>query len=225
MSGSQVRNARRARGWTQTDLAGKLRVSQPYVSLLESNRRAVPPRLASRLVSVLELPPTELPVKANAAPLPPQMVASALGTLGYSGFAHLGRTRALNPAELLARTLRRGNVEARLVEALPWLLVRYPDLDWEWLVPYSKQHDLQNRLGFVVTVARELAERRSDAAAANSLRKWESVLEHSRLQKEDSFAGDALTEAERRWLEANRSPEAAQWNLLSNMSAEALAGA
>ena len=225
MSGAQVREARRARGWKQTDLAGKLGVSQPYVSLLESNLRAVPLRLVSKLVSVLELPPTELPVRAKTTPLPSEMVASALGTLGYSGFAHLGQKRAVNPAELLARTLRRKNVEARLVEALPWLLVRYPNVDWDWLVPYAKQHDLQNRLGFVVTLARELAERQNDAATANSLKQWERVLENSLLQKEDSFAGEALTEAERRWLKANRSTEAAQWNLLSNVSAEALVSA
>jgi hypothetical protein len=131
----------------------------------------------------------------------------------------------LNPAELLVRTLRREDVEARLLEALPWLLVRYPNVDWDWLVRFSKQHDLQNRLGFVVTLARELAERRSDAVAANSLKKWERVLENSRLQKEGSFAGEALTEAERQWLKANRSAEAAQWNLLSNVSAETLVDA
>jgi transcriptional regulator with XRE-family HTH domain len=225
MSGTQVREARRARGWKQADLAGKLGVSQPYVSLLESNRRTVPMRLASRLVSVLELPATELPVRAKTAPLPSGMVASALGTLGYSGFAHLAPKHALNPAELLVRTLRRKNVEARVVEALPWLLVQYPNVNWNWLVPYSKQHDLQNRLGFVVTLARELAERRNDTVTVNSLKKWERVLEESRLQKEDSFAGETLTEAERRWLKTNRSAEATQWNLLSNVTAEALASA
>lgn len=223
MSGAHVRQARRARGWTQANLAGRLGVSQPYVSLLESNRRSVPRRLASRLVPVLGLPATELPVRPTTTPLPSGMVASALGTLGYQGFAHLAPKPALNPAELLVRALRRRSVEARVVEALPWLLIRYPNVNWQWLVPYSKQHDLQNRLGFVVTLARELAERRDDAVTANALRRWERVLEESRLQKEDSFAGEALTETERRWLQTNRSAEAAQWNLLSNVGAETLA--
>ncbi len=153
------------------------------------------------------------------------MVACGLGALGYPGFAHLSPKHALNPAELLVRTLQRKSVEARVVEALPWLLVRYPNVNWNWLVPYSKQHDLQNRLGFVVTLARQLAERRDDAVTANSLKRWEHVLEESRLQKEDSFAGEALTEAERPWLKSNRSAEAAQWNLMSNVTAEALASA
>jgi hypothetical protein len=153
------------------------------------------------------------------------MVTGALGMLGYVGFAHLQPQPALNPAELLARTLRRRAVDARVVEALPWLLVRYPNVNWTWLVQYAKQHDLQNRLGFVVTLAKGLAERRNDAAAAAALEKWEQVLEVSRLQKEDSFAGDTLTAAERRWLATHRSPEAARWNLLSNVSAETLASA
>lgn len=223
MSGSELRQARRARGWTQVDLAERLGVSQPYVSLLESNHRAVPQHLASRLVSVLGLPATALPVRAKGGPLPSGRAASALGTLGYSGFAHLAPKLALNPAELLVRTLRLKNVEARVVEALPWLLARYPDVDWKWLVPYSKQHDLQNRLGFVVTLARELAERRGEVTTVDVLKKWEGILEDSRLQKEDSFAGDGMTEAERRWLRANRSTEAAHWNLLSNVSVEELA--
>lgn len=225
MSGRQVRDARQAREWTQTDLAEKLGVSQAYVSLLESNRRPVSRRLASRLVSVLGLPPTALPVLAKGDALSAELAASALGRLGYSGFAHLAPKRALNPAELLVRTLRLKNVEARVVEALPWLVARYPDLDWNWLVPYAKQHDVQNRLGFVVTLARKLAERRCDLGTADVLKTWEGVLEGSRLQKEDSFAGDALTEAEGRWLRANRSTEAAHWNMLSNVGVGALTSA
>lgn len=225
MTGTELREARHARGWRQTTLASKLGVSQTYVSLLESGARVVTPRLASRLVTVLRLPVTALPVKAAGTPLPPEKAASTLGRLGYAGFAHLGRRSALNPVEVLARTLRQPRLEARLVEAMPWLLLRYPDVNWPWLVSFAKQHDLQNRLGFVVTLARELAEGRGDRDAAGTLREWEAVLENSRLQKEDSFAGDALTDAERRWLRTNRSSEAAQWNLLSNLSAGALADA
>jgi transcriptional regulator with XRE-family HTH domain len=225
MSGRQMREGRQAREWTQTDLAEKLGVSQAYVSLLESNQRPVPRRLASRLVSTLGLPPTALPVLAKGEALSSGVAASALGRLGYIGFAHLASKRTLNPAELLVRTLRLESVEARVVEALPWLVARYPDVDWNWLVPYVKQHDLQNRLGFVLTLARELAERRRDVPTADVLKKWEGVLEGSRLQKEDSFAGNALTHAERRWLKANRSTEAIQWNMLSNVSVESLTSA
>jgi hypothetical protein len=101
----------------------------------------------------------------------------------------------------------------------------FPNLDWQWLVSSAKQCDLQNRLGFVVTLGRRLAERSSNPATASTLQKWEHVLEESRLQKEDGFAADALTNAERNWLRTNRSAEAAKWNLLSNVTAESLAGA
>ena len=220
-----MREARKARGWTQADLARELGVTQAYVSLLESHRRAVSRRLWRKLASALRLPASKLPVSSSTEPLPRDRVAGILGTLGYPGFAHLGRKRALNPAELLVRTLRQKHVEARVVEALPWVLVRFPELDWNWLVLQAKQHDLQNRLGFVVTIARELAEREHKLSPATVLRKWERVLEHSRLLKDDAFAGEALTNAERRWLQTNRSTEAAHWNVLSNVSAKTLARA
>lgn len=96
-------------------------------------------------------------------------------------------------------------------------------VDWNWLVLQAKQHDLQNRLGFVVTLARQLAERWNDGSTATSLGTWERVLEDVRLQKEDAFAGEGLTDAERTWLRTNRSTEAAHWNLLSNVSAQTVA--
>jgi transcriptional regulator with XRE-family HTH domain len=225
MNGTDLRDARAAKQWTQGDLARKLGVSQAYVSLLESGQRSVQERLARKLVSVLGLPPSTLPVTSESTPLRADEVARALGSLGYSGYAHLRHSRKVNPAELLMRTLKSRNVEARLVEALPWLLVSYPKLDWQWLVREAKVHDLQNRLGFVVAVAREVATSRGQLAAADVLRHWEGVLEDSRLQKEDSFARDALTDAERKWLRNNRSGAAAHWNLLTSMTAETVANA
>jgi hypothetical protein len=145
-----------------------------------------------------------------------------LSALGYPAFAQFGTQPKLNPAELLVRTLDCENVEARLVEALPWVLVNFPSLDWQWLVRNAKQRDLQNRVGFVVTVAKELAERRNDRDTAETLRRWERVLEDSRLQREDAFSRESLTDAERTWLRTNRSTEAAHWNLLSNMSVDTL---
>jgi transcriptional regulator with XRE-family HTH domain len=225
MSGGDLREARAAKQWTQGDLARKLDVSQAYVSLLESGQRPLPERLARKLVTVLGLPASTLPVSADTTPLPSDDVARALGSLGYGGFAHLRHARKFNPAELLMRTLKSTNVEARLVEALPWLLVNYPKLDWQWLLREAKVNDLQNRLGFVVAVAREVAAKRGNSNAVEVLRHWEDVLENSRLQKEDTFARDVLTEAERKWLRSNRSSAAAHWNLLTSMSAETAANA
>ena len=226
MTGRDVHEARRGHGWTQTDLARRLGVTQAYVSLMESSRRAVPRLLQEKLALALRLPASKLPVSSGTEPLPRDRVAGTLGALGYPGFAHLGRKRrSLNPAELLVRTLRQPQVEARVVEALPWVLLRFPDLDWHWLVQQAKQHDLQNRLGFVVTLARELAERERDLSASTVLREWERVLERSRLLKDDAFAGEGLTAAERTWLQTRRSAEAAHWNVLSSLNAETLARA
>ena len=221
MTGSEVRQGRKARGWTQAELGQRLRVSQGYVSLIESNRRTVPRHLALKLVRLLRLRASNLPVGAQA-PLPREQAVRVLGALGYPGFAHLTQKGSLNPAELLLRTLRGGTIEARVVEALPWVLAKFSDLDWPWLVRHVKQHDLQNRLGFVVMLARQLAERWNDRSTATTLRRWEQALEPSRLQKEEEFAGEALTDAERRWLRANRSPEAAHWNVLSTVNADSL---
>ena len=81
--------------------------------------------------------------------------------------------------------------------------------------------DLQNRLGFVVTLARQLAERHADARNIREVATGERELETSRLQREDAFR-ESLTEAERRWLRANRPAEAAHWNMLTNLTAGAL---
>jgi hypothetical protein len=93
----------------------------------------------------------------------------------------------------------------------------YPDLDWDWLVREAKSHDVQNRLGFVVTVARQLAQGRGDSRTAETLSRWEHVLERSRLQREEPLRA-SLTDAERQWLRANRSTEAEKWNVLSTVT-------
>ena len=121
MSGTDVARARKARGWKQRDLAKRLGVSQPYVSLLERNRRVVPHRLALRLTQVLSLSPSTLPLGSAKQALVSRRAASALGRVGYPGFAYLRGGHALNPAELLVRTLSAENLDARLVEALPWV--------------------------------------------------------------------------------------------------------
>ena len=160
MSGADLRDARRERVWTQADLADRLGVTQAYVCLLERNRRAVPRRLAQKLMSVLKLSPSTLPMSPGRASLKPDEATAALGAVGYPGFAYLRNRRPLNPADLLLRALRASDVDARVVEALPWVLLKYPDLDWAWLLREAKVDDLQNRLGFLVSVARQLAELR-----------------------------------------------------------------
>jgi len=102
--------------------------------------------------------------------------------------------------------------------------VRYPDLDWNWLFREAKVDDLQNRLGFLVSVARELAELRGEKETAQQLAEQEQTLEGSRLQREDAFRA-SMTDAERRWLREHRPSQAAHWNMLSTANAQELADA
>jgi len=109
------------------------------------------------------------------------------------------------------------DLEPRLAEALPWVAWRYADLDWEWLVREAKLHDLQNRLGFIVVLARQVAEQKSDDVAREALAAVEQRLEPSRLAREGTLCRESMTQAERRWLRERRSREAQHWNLLTGL--------
>lgn len=203
-------------------LARRLRVSQGYVSLMEADERAVPVQMARRLAKLFEMDAGDLPHRSPERRLDAAASTSALGALGHPGFAHVAGRTALNPAELLLRTLRSQSLEARVLEALVWVVRRHASLDWDWLMPKARQHDLQNRLGFVLSLARGLAERAGDGATAAGLRVQEERLEPSVLRREDDL-GCALPASERRWLLEHRPPEAVRWNVLSNLTPEVLA--
>lgn len=222
MTGEMLRAARLQKGWTQAQAAYEFGVSQGYVALLEGGARQPSEGLRLVMVKKLGLPPTAAPL-LEGRPADSDRLAADLADLGYPGFAHLVRSRRVtrNPAAVLLDALHVDRLEARTVEALPWLVARFPDLDWDWLVPRAKASDLQNRLGFVVTLARQLAER-FRSPTAESLRARELGLERSRLVREDAFGRSSMTEAERRWLRTNRPESAARWNVLSNLTAEHL---
>jgi hypothetical protein len=163
-------------------------------------------------------------MQGNAARLADEdALALELAFLGYPGFSHLRPGReGKNPAEVLLSALSAGDLDSRLVEALPWVLLNYPDLDWEGLMTAAKASDLQNRLGFVTSVARQLAEMNGENGKAALLGKREAELEQSRLECEDTLCHDSLTESEKRWLRERRSEEAKRWGLLADLSPEHL---
>ncbi|MBI4887662.1 MAG: helix-turn-helix transcriptional regulator [Acidobacteria bacterium] len=217
-----LRDKRRAAGLTQAQVAGRLGLTQAYVSMLEQGRRAVPATLRNRVAEVYGLGPAALAVSGDASALGSVDVARSLAALGYEPLGYLRARRRLNPAEVLLRALRHPDLESRVAEGLPWLLVHYPDLDWTWLVREAKLADVQNRLGFVVTLARQAAGLQGNAPLAAQLREREDGLDASRLAREDTFCHDSLTQAERRWLRTSRPPEAARWNLLTSLRADEL---
>lgn len=214
MNDAHLRRVRKERGWSQQEAAARLGVTQAYLSMLESGRRNLAP-VARRLMQVYGLPPTVLPVEQVRENVTPDVLAHELALLGYPGFAHLrGGARRVNPAEFLLMALLQRNLDARVAEGLPWVVLRYPDMPTDFLVKTARERNLQNRLGFVVTLGRRAAKR-------EDLLPLEQKLADSKLAKEDSFCKE-LNDAERRWLREHRSEEAQQWNLLSDMRPEAV---
>ena len=200
-------------------------MSQPYLSLLENGTRRVPEKLAHRAAALFGLSPARLPMKTSWHSVQADesnALASDLAALRYPGLSYLKSTRKKNPAEVLLSALSVKNLDARLTEALPWILVRYADLDWEWLFCAAKVNDLQNKLGFLISVARRFAEKLGKHDTAALLRDQETVLERSRLMKEETLCHDSLSQAERRWLKSNRTAEARHWNLLTDLAPEHL---
>jgi hypothetical protein len=96
-------------------------------------------------------------------------------------------------------------------------------MNWDWLVSNVKLHDRQNRLGFVVALAGELAQKAGDSGRSQVLTDNRAWLDRSRLVQEDTLCHDSMTKAERKWLRQNRPPEAKHWNLLTDLDVRHLA--
>jgi transcriptional regulator with XRE-family HTH domain len=221
------RGARKKAGWTQVNLARKLGVTQAYLSLVESGKRRVPPRLARQLTRLLDLPPTMLPVTMTSMSKDRptnDWFEAQLARLNYPGYAYRRRPGPVrHPAEVLLAGLAFDDLEPRLVEALPWLLLRHEGLDVGQLVAEAKARDLQNRLGFTVALARQVAERKKEfERRLPELRRLEEVLEPSRLAREETFGQGRAHERLREWLRRKRSNAARHWNLLTDLKAEHL---
>jgi transcriptional regulator with XRE-family HTH domain len=225
MDSNQLRLGRLSAERTQVQAAARLGVSQPYLSQLENGRRPVTARLARAAARLYRLPPTVLPVSTEALNVrtDTDRFARQLAALGYPGYSHLRPSPPVNPARVVAEALSEENLDARVTEALPWVLLQYAELDWDWLVSHAKLRNVQNRLGFLVGVSGELAQSRPErAAAAVRLKEAERDLERARLAAETTLSRETMPQAERAWLRANRPPLARHWNVLSSLSSEQL---
>lgn len=225
MTGAQFKEGRLKSGLTQQEAALRLRLSQPYLSQLEQGQRPVSAELARLATAVYHLRPTALPVP-EAAPeetaFDPGRMSRRLSSLGYPGFEHL-RGQKANPATVVLEALLQDDLEVRLMEALPWVLLNYPDLDWIWLVRHAKLHDVQNRLGFLVALALELAANRDGLEHARAqLSSIDEQLERARLAREDTLCRESMPAAERSWLKKHRSSLARHWNLLTGLTTRQL---
>jgi len=224
MTGEDLRKARRHKGWTQVQAAQRLGVTQAYLSMLESGERGLSKSVVHRALQKLSVAPTALPLPTDPSALssPSDAVRNELAALGYPGFSYLHRKPNRNPAEVLFSALNEPDLDTRVAEGLPWLAFTYADMDWEWLVRHAKVHDRQNRLGFTVTLAQELAAEANDVERVATLQSRLPALKRSLLAREDTFCHDSLTETERKWLRQNRPLAAQQWNLLTDLTVEHL---
>ena len=222
MRANELRAARLAKGWTQRQAAARLRVTQPYLNYLEHGKRRLTPQLVRRAVSLYGLSPTSLPVSNPFVPFETsdQDLTEGLSALGYPGFRYLRwHTPKEHPNEFLLTALAQRSLDARVAEALPWVVANSAHLN-SWLLENARKFNLQNRLGFVVSLARHAADRLKASSKTDELRHFETLLDDSRLAKEDHFFRPPRTERETQWLRNNRTDDAVHWNLLSDMKPE-----
>ncbi|MHB8652601.1 MAG: helix-turn-helix domain-containing protein [Terriglobia bacterium] len=226
MKARDLKLERLRHGWGQVEAARRLGVSQPYLAMLEEGKRRLTADLTRKAALVYGLPPLELPVSVTFAPARPvgaQYLVEHLSRLDYPGFAYVRpHVPRRNPAEVLLTALAQESLEARAAEGLPWLLLRYWEMNSKWLVDQAKRFDLQNRLGFVTSLAHELSARTPETDRTNALLNLKTLLDHSRLAREDFFPRPPRNNVERQWFMQNRPEAARHWNLLSDLRPEHL---
>lgn len=225
MTSEQWKSGRKDSGLTQAQAARALNVSQAYLSQLEKGLRTASAELARNSATLYRLPPTALPITegANLDAVSADDLHRQLASLGYPGFEHVQALATRNPAEVVLTAIVKPDLDARLVEALPWVLSMYTDLTWNWLRDRAKLQDAQNRLGYVVHLAKETArELPNHERVVNVLSQWQEELEQARLVREGTLCRDSMPERERLWLRANRPPAAEHWNLLTSLTPQQL---
>ena len=225
MTAAEWTTGRKKAGLTQVTAARSLGVSQPYLSQLEKGLRVASDALARRGARLYKLPPTVLPLPAtqNVRDVSPNDLQRRFAALGYPGFEHVRSSAVTNPAEAVLNAVVKRDVDTRLVEAVPWVLSTYTDLDWDWLRDHARLRNAQNRLGYLVHLAGETS-RTTPAreSAVEVLSKWRMELEEARLAGEGTLCRDSMPEREKTWLRKNRPEAAVHWNLLTSLSADQL---
>lgn len=220
---------------SQGELARRLDVTQAYISQVEAGLRPITRTLAEKLGALPDLPPPVLPPALAAFDGQDANLAADLGALGYPPFAGGPPRRARNPAAVILAILSPAQVAPNVMNAVPWVLLSYPDLDRAWLVDEVRRRNLQNRLGFLTDLALDLARARAareerelgsaraddDGTAArdvlHALDALRAGLEESRLANAGTLAR-VLTATERQFFEEHRGAAARHWNLYTGLT-------
>ncbi|MEQ1935691.1 MAG: helix-turn-helix transcriptional regulator [Fimbriimonadaceae bacterium] len=220
MSPHDWRVGRERRGLTQVVAAERFGVSQAYLSQLERGSRVAGAALAEKaatfygLATALPLPEPDAAVRVDS-----DRIEKDLASLGYPKFAHVAEGRPRNPAGVVFGALTQKDLDSRLVEALPWVLAEYVDLDWVWLRDQAKLRNAQNRLGYLVRLAREVTQSEEKVLVLTAR---EQELEEARLAREDTLCRESMPQRERTWLRTHRPAMAAHWNLLTSLTSREL---
>jgi transcriptional regulator with XRE-family HTH domain len=224
MTGEQWRNARMTASLRQVETAQSLGVSQAYLSQLENGSRRASPDLAQRAAVLYRLPTAmPLPQLPRLQEVGPDDLQRELAGLGYPGFAHVSAGQPQNPARVVFDAIVQRDLDTRLVEALPWVMSKYPDLNWGYLRDQVKLRNAQNRLGYVVHLAKSVVGSHSgDDSTMQTLSCWERDLEEARLAVEGTLCRESMPQRERVWLREHRSPAAMHWNLLTGLTTDQL---
>jgi transcriptional regulator with XRE-family HTH domain len=225
MTAQQWVTGRQNAGLTQVQAASELGVSQPYLSQLEKGSRVGGAVLVRKAAALYGLPPTVLPLPElqESDVFGSDDLQKDLAALGYPGFAHVSSEEKSNPSGVVFVAVTQRDLDTRLVEALPWVLSTYTDLDWQWLRDHAKLRNVQNRLGYLVYLAKEVEKSRPENSdRVRILSEWERDLEEARLAREDTLCRDSMPQRERSWLKAHRPPAAEHWNLLTGLTPEQL---
>lgn len=154
-------------------------------------------------------------------------LADALGLLGYPGFQTLftelleDEAAAQDPAVVLMAALASNDLDPWVVEALPWLVLRYPNLDWKWTIQEARRRKTQNRLGFVISLALQAGAATTGAETLLHLSNIEEEIFAVRLNVEDTFC-QKVPEDQRARIRESAPAEARQWNMLSLLRARDL---
>jgi hypothetical protein len=151
-------------------------------------------------------------------------MADALMLLGHPSFRtlfyELEEEPAPDPGVVLVAILSCEDLDTRIIEAAPWIILRFEHLDWEWIIREARERRVQNRLGFLVNLAAQVAaDNYAEQERLIFLTRLEERLFEFRMDKEDTLCVKRMTEAEKVTLREARTSEARQWGLLTDLRA------